>query len=212
MTRENVTLGHKNSAPCEGCSNENNTAVCDIMKFPYTTCQYCSNSKCVPGCLEDKNCPQDYTCYDGVCRSGPGKVLVNSISVKPSSCVEGLNCLSQAFEFKFIGEVIGEFLGGIPCMTNVLDTVIANNGTIAYFDGLKEDGTEDETERMKMGGCFKAPLNAQLGGGEVRWKGKGAWNGKSVCIDWKSSNMAWTCELEPKHSEENVWNMIRYRD
>lgn len=49
-------------------------------------------------------------------------------------------------------------------MTNVLDTVIANNGTIAYFDGLKEDGTEDETERMKMGGCFKAPLNAQLGG------------------------------------------------
>ena len=54
---------------CREC-RENSTEKCDVQNFPYTSCHFCHNHTCVPGCVEDVQCPQSYQCEHGVCRSG----------------------------------------------------------------------------------------------------------------------------------------------
>ena len=36
------------ASQCEECGEEN-SAVCDVEHFPYTTCRYCRGGACVPG-------------------------------------------------------------------------------------------------------------------------------------------------------------------
>ena len=40
----------------------------------------------------------------------------------------------------------------------------------------------------------RAPPSAQVTGGLLEWRGPGEWSPASVCVDWRSSNMAWVCQ------------------
>jgi len=123
-------------------------------------------------------------------------VLLHSINIKTDSC-EGCSQDAEGAKLRLMGEVIGEALTGYPCSTNILDTDLItdfSSGSVASFDAKLDEDTEDKVERRSMGSCFKAPLNAQLQGGELQWTGTGTWAPSSVCVDWLSSNMAWTCD------------------
>ena len=37
------------ASQCEECREGENSAVCDVEHFPYTTCRYCRAGACVPG-------------------------------------------------------------------------------------------------------------------------------------------------------------------
>ena len=115
---------------------------------------------CVLGCLTELNCPQGYQCYDGECRAGPGKVLLNSVNIHTALCQ---GCSTEGVRLRLTGEVIGEFLGGVPCFTNTMDhknSTDFSTGSIARFDGHLE-GVEDEVEKFSMGACFKVVLPSQ---------------------------------------------------
>ena len=107
-----------------------------------------------PGCASDDNCPQEYKCVEGVCRSGPGKVLINSINIKTLSCVNCDNDSSAGVTLSLRGEVIGEFLDGVPCSTNTLEGVFTDGG-VTTVDGDHEDGTVDVGEEEQMATCYK---------------------------------------------------------
>lgn len=102
-----------------------------------------------------------------------------------------------------------------------------SSGNSASFNGHDEEGLEDGIEKKNMGACFKvylklnlinlqflvspqAPLNAQVGGGQLTWLGSGAWVPESVCVDWLSTNMAFSCGVE--YLTENTWNLVDCRD
>ena len=56
------------------------------------------------------------------------------------------------------GEVVGEFLDGVPCSTSTLDHLSSldfSSGNSARFDGHDEEGVEDGIEKKIMGACFK---------------------------------------------------------
>merc|ERR1711879_788361 len=81
---------------------------------------------------------------------------------------------------------------------------------VASFSGRLDEDTEDPEERRSMCSCFKAPLNAQLHGGELEWAGSGSWRPGGVCVDWLSSNMAWTCDTRERG--ENTWDLVTCRE
>merc|ERR1712130_66688 len=54
-----------------------------------------------------------------------------------------------------------------------------SNGSFARFDGTL-GGAENDAERTMMGGCYQAPLNAQLNGGTMVWQGTGSWAPKDI--------------------------------
>ena len=56
----------------------------------------------------------------------------------------------------------------------------------------------------------QAPLNAQLHGGELKWTGSGVWEPSSICVDWYSSNMAWTCETNK--ASATSWSLVNCRE
>jgi len=183
-----------------------------IDREKYTTCSFCQNQICVKGCLTDNNCPEDYECFNGTCRHGPGKVLLHSINIKTESC-EGCSQDSEGVRLKLMGEVVGEALHGYPCSTNILDTELVTDyrpGSVASFDAKLDDDTEDTKERRSMGSCYKAPLNAQLHGGDLKWTGSGVWEPSSICVDWYSSNMAWTCETNK--ASATSWSLVNCRE
>ena len=107
-----------------------------------------------------------------------------------------------------------------------LSSLDFSSGNSARFDGHDEEGVEDGIEKKIMGACFKvtkvksyqysilfspqAPLNAQVGGGQLTWLGSGAWVPESVCVDWLSTNMAFSCGVE--YLTENTWNLVDCRD
>ena len=62
-----------------------------------------------------------------------------------------------------------------------------------------------EKEQVKLGACYKAPLNAQVTGGLLEWRGPGTWTPASVYVDWQSSNMAWVCQ--PVSVTPNLWSL-----
>ena len=67
---------------------------------------------------------------------------------------------SQAFQDLGIivslrGEVIGEFLGGVPCTTNTMSLTRSGQGHVSSWDGKLEDGSDDIEEEKQMGTCFK---------------------------------------------------------
>ena len=65
---------------------------------------------------------------------------------------------SEGVRLNLTGEVVGEFLDGVPCTTNVLNKKELNtfrDGLISSFDGQLDEDTEDEYEMKQMGACFK---------------------------------------------------------
>ena len=65
---------------------------------------------------------------------------------------------SEGVKLNLTGEVVGEFLNGVPCTTNVLNkkelfTFI--DGHVSSFDGQLDEDTEDEHEMKQMGACYK---------------------------------------------------------
>ena len=125
----------------------------------------------------------------GVCRSSPGKVLVQSINIETEECRD---CEEEeaGVRVSLRGEFVGEFINGTPCSTNLLTHNHINTfrpGVIARFDGRSEEEEEEAEERSLLGACYKAPLNARLTGGELEWRGSGDWRPASLCVDWYSS-------------------------
>ena len=53
------------------------------------------------------------------------------------------------------GEVIGEFLGGVPCTTNTMTLARSGVDDVSSWDGKLEDGSDDIEEEKQMGTCFK---------------------------------------------------------
>ena len=41
------------ASQCEECREGENSAVCDVEHFPYTTCRYCRAGACVPGACHE---------------------------------------------------------------------------------------------------------------------------------------------------------------
>ena len=79
--------------------------------------------------------------------------MIHSINIRGPACVgEGCSGPGVGVKLNLTGEVIGEFLGGVPCTTNVL-TLTGDN--VNTFDGKNEDGSEDLEEKKNMGACYK---------------------------------------------------------
>jgi len=177
-------------------------------------------------CEDDIDCSPGYTCVneEGKCRARPGKVLVKSITVRTASCKD---CTTEGVVVNLEGERIGTPGGGlpapVPCATGILD----REGKVEFADGQSsrwdgERGEEvDEEELAMMGGCYEAPLNAMVRGGKLAWQGDGIWVPESVCVDWKSTNMAYECQAVPANEGRPAsirtgpiteWNLVDCRD
>ena len=82
-----------------------------------------------------------------------GKVLVHSINIQTEACD---NCSpEQGVIVSLRGEVIGEFLGGVPCTTNTMTMTSSGLDNVNTWDGKMEDGSDDLEEEKQMGTCYK---------------------------------------------------------
>merc|ERR1719370_2328169 len=182
--------------------NQGLTNICDVGSAPYTECFYCEDGECKPGCLEDGNCPQGYTCSDGdhMCRSPPGSVLLKSITITTKTPCS--DCSDEGVTLSLFGKQNADFPNGVPCTANNL-----NNDGITDYDG----GAARFDDLDTMGGCFEAPLKAILNGGTLMWLGGGtAWEPKTVCVEWKSDNFAHECDVESMGSGK--WRLSNCHD
>ena len=56
----------------------------------------------------------------------------------------------------------------------------------------------------------QAPLNGEIAGGTVTWKGEGDWTPDYICVDWNSGgdNYAYQCQLEKERDgRSNEWEL-----
>jgi len=215
-TNSNCEAGYEcNNHLCvekTGCTdddycNQGLTNICDIESTPYTQCMYCDNGDCVPGCLDDTNCPGSYTCQNHKCEAAPGKVLIESITIKTESC-DG--CSTEGVVAVLKGESVTGFPSGVPCSTATLDhagVVEFGSGGSSRFDGTLNGAQNDDEEAM-MAGCFHAALNAQLVDGTLTWKGDGKWMPETVCVDWKSDNFANQCSISRVAGQDNTFALV----
>ena len=109
------------------------------------------------GCVTDANCPGGYTCQDHICEYPPGKVLIESITVRTKTGCS--DCSKEGVTLSLLGEKNGNYLDGVPCATRTLDhssttDYDGSNGSRARFDGTL-DGAENDAERTMMGGCYQ---------------------------------------------------------
>merc|ERR1712018_722655 len=66
--------------------------------------------------------------------------------------------------------------------------------------------------RTMMGGCYQAPLNAQVNGGTMVWQGTGTWTPRDICVDWMSDNFAWQCTTTPVGASGKSWDLVDCHD
>jgi len=195
------------------CNNGEATPICDIENSPYTTCFYCEGGECKPGCVTDANCPSDYKCsQDHICGAPPGKVLIQSITVRTKTGCS--DCSKEGVTLSLRGEKNANAVDGVPCSTKTLDhsgttDYDGSNGSAARFDGTL-NGAENDAERTMMGGCYQAPLNAQLFGGTMVWQGSQGWAPRDICVDWMSDNFAWQCSTTSTGA--NSWDLVNCHD
>ena len=141
-------------------------------------------------------------CLNGVCEIPDGKTLLQSISLKTEACDD---CEGEAaVVVRLRGKNSGADPEGVPCNTSLLTTNF-QAGLVTTFNG-KIGEQVDNVEREKLGNCYKAPLNAEVNGGEVEWLGGGDWGLASLCVDWYGSDYAWVCEASPE--DRNVWSLV----
>merc|ERR1711953_640056 len=81
--------------------------------------------------------------------------------------------------------------------------VLPDSGTL--------NGAENDAERTMMGGCYQAPLNAQLEGGTMEWQGTQGWAPLDICVDWLSNNFAWQCSTSAT-DDTRRWNLVNCHD
>jgi len=155
----------------------------------------CTQGTCLEGCREDSDCGPGFTCSQSHCLAVAGKVLLASLTVETAEC-RNCSVAREGVVVSLAGERTAEYTAGYPCTTapdSPLDhqdrTDFSQAGAVARFAG------EDARERASLGSCYRAPLNALLRGGLVRWVGQGEWTPASVCVDWLSSNYAYECGL-----------------
>jgi len=206
-------IGHQ-CKPVDVCTddaycNDGVSNICDIENSPYTTCFYCEGGECKPGCVTDANCPGGYTCQDHICHYPPGKVLIESISIRTQTGCS--DCSKEGVTLSLLGEKNGQYPNGVPCATRTLDHAGSTDfdGGKARFDGTL-GGAEDDAEKSMMGGCYQAPLNAQLAGGTMTWQGAEGWAPKDICVDWMSDNFAWQCSTT--NTGKNSWDLVNCHD
>ena len=113
------------------------------------------------GCVTDANCPGGYTCQDHICEYPPGKVLIESITVRTKTGCS--DCSKEGVTLSLLGEKNSHYLDGVPCSTRTLDhsgttDYDGSNGSSARFDGTL-GGTENDAERTMMGGCYQVGSN-----------------------------------------------------
>ena len=176
------------------------------------------------GCDTDDDCPSGYSCSLRKCRIGPGKVLLESFTVKTLNCT-GCSQENEGIKVTLQGERTGEFSSGNPCNTSAELPLDHQNvedfraGGVARFDG------SSTIEKNMMGDCFKvrlgifmlkwimntkymqAPLNAMVRGGSLIWVGQGVWTPSYICVDWQSSNYAYQCQVKKVARRENFWQI-----
>jgi len=172
---------------------------------------YCQGGDCLPGCLGDASCPHGYTCQDHKCTAQAGKTLLDSITIKTSSCT---GCTSEGVTAVLKGEKVPGFPDGVPCATNTLDrdgSTEFGDGGEARFDGTLNGGQDDDEEFM-IGGCFHAPLNNQLLAGTLKWQGDGTWSPSTVCVDWRDEVFANECDLTKVAGEDNLFELFSCHD
>jgi len=169
-----------------------------IQKWCYTISEGEIITTPRPHC-PDVPCGPGYICDDGDCKAIPGKVLLNSISVKTESCDE---CTKEGVKLTLLGERIGgsngELPAPVPCTTEVLDNKDSRDFGKGQTTTWSGQGNGDGLGQQ-MGSCYEAPLNAMVRGGSITWVGEGDWKPASVCVDWKSTNMAYECKVVPKN-------------
>jgi len=99
---------------------------------------------------------------------------------------------------------------GLPCNADSLDhpavTDFANG--VSTFEG------QDDEEAM--GGCYLAPLNAELKGGTLTWNKPGVWtpakepSKPTVCVDWDTdTKYAWGCDAT--RDADNQYRLVQCR-
>ena len=157
--------------------NDGVSNICDIENSPYTTCFYCEGGECKPGeqliilfslsslsnlgCVTDANCPGGYTCQDHICHYPPGKVLIESISIRTQTGCS--DCSKEGVTLSLLGEKNGQYPNGVPCATRTLDHAGSTDfdGGKARFDGTL-GGAEDDAEKSMMGGCYQVHLHFRV--------------------------------------------------
>ena len=199
---------------------------CDTEKFPYTTCSYCQEGTCQPGCQSQESCPYGYICNHHECSAVAGKELLRSINIRTR---DGCSiCVPEGVSVHLLGEKNALFVDGTPCKTRTLDHAVGMDyggdfGSYTVFDGTL-NGVSDQDEKNMMESCYKvklqkirftphfqAPLNAQLVGGNMTWVGgRHDWNPLDVCVDWNSNNFAWLCNIYP--TGPSTWNFTDCHD
>ena len=109
------------------------------------------------GCDTNDDCPSGHSCSLRKCRVGPGKVLLESVTVKTLSCTD-CSQESEGFKLTLQGERTGEFSSGVPCNTSAELPLDHQNvedfgaGGVARFDG------SSAIEKNMMGDCFEVRL------------------------------------------------------
>ena len=112
----------------------------------------------ISGCLDNTHCPSGFTCENHKCAAAPGKVLIDSITIKTGSC-DG--CSTEGVTALLKGEPVVGFPYGVPCATNKLDrdgTTEFGAGGVARFDG-QLNGAQNDGEEAMIGGCFHVKLS-----------------------------------------------------
>jgi hypothetical protein len=166
----------------------------------------CASKTCIPGCEADQDCPSGQSCLLNKCRVASGKVLLDSFTIKTLSCT-GCSQESEGVTLTLQGERTVDFKDGYTCTSSAgidhKDVEDFVTGGLARFDG------SSNLEKIMMGDCFKAPLNAVVLGGSVTWVGEGQWAPSSICVDWESGdNFAYQCKLKKVTRTENTWQIV----
>ena len=127
----------------ENANQVNNLSFCSLYFHPP-----------IKGCVTDANCPGGYTCQDHICHYPPGKVLIESISIRTQTGCS--DCSKEGVTLSLLGEKNGQYPNGVPCATRTLDHAGSTDfdGGKARFDGTL-GGAEDDAEKSMMGGCYQ---------------------------------------------------------
>jgi len=170
-----------------------------VQKWCYTIEDYSSTTEppvLESACQDDTSCAPGYICEQGECKARPGKVLLNSITIRTEDCKE---CKEEGVILTLYGERVIGLPEGVPCTTELLD----HTDTRDFQKG--QTAVWDESSPTQLGGCYEAPLNAMLrDGGKLEWKGTGTWTPQSVCVDWKSTNSVYQCLVVPVPSSNST--------
>ena len=132
---------------------------CNTETFPYTTCSYCQEGRCHPGCQLQESCPLGYICNTSSheCSAIAGKELLNSINIRTRDGCS--SCVPEGVSVHLLGEKNGLYVDGTPCNTRTLDHAGGidyggDYGSWVAFDGTL-DGVPDHEEKNMMDSCYE---------------------------------------------------------